>query len=252
MIIVVQLIKSNYMQILNTKSPKQFLFLVLLSFLITPVLGQKVRSETGNINSKKYSGYSIIIADEMEKVSDFWLNELKGIGKLRRKRDFHQIEEFNLPDEYYPEAIYYTRVTDRDSTSSKIWIALDPETLLGGESGQENVNLALENYVSSLEIAYEKYLIQLQIADAERAITFTRRQQQRLIQDARNLEYQLAESKEEKVRLLENIEKLELEILALSQRIENNKSAVSQSEIDLEKIGQMLENYRQNLRKLGN
>ena len=88
------------MQFDNSNSQKQFLFLIILLFLITPVLGQKVRTESGNINSQKYSGYSIIIADDIEKVTDFWLNELKGIGKLRRKRDFHKIEEFHLPDEY--------------------------------------------------------------------------------------------------------------------------------------------------------
>ena len=185
-----------------------------------------------------------------KKVSDFWLHGLRELSKIRRKRDFYQIEQLKLPDEYYPEAIYYTRVTDRDSTSSKIWIALDPESLLAGEGGQENVELALENFVASLEISYEKYLIELQIADAERAATFTGRQQQRLIQEGRNLEFQLDESKAEKERLLESIEKLELEILALNQRIEDNKAAVEQSDVDLEKIRKMLNKYRENLKKL--
>jgi hypothetical protein len=213
---------------------------------------QKARSESATINSQKYSGYSIIIADDTEKVSDFWLNELKSKGKIRRKRDFFQIGELKLPDEYYPEALYYTRIINRDSISSKIWIALNPETLLAGENGKENVNLALENYVSSLETEYDRYLIQLQIADAERAVTFTSRQKQRLIQNGKNLQYQLEESKAEKERLLESIEMLELEILALAQKIENNKGALDQADIDLDKINKMMETYRQNLRKLGN
>ena len=252
MIIVVQKIKSNNMQFDNSMSQKRFWFLIILLFLMTPVFGQKVRSESGNINSNKYSGYSIIIADQQEKVTDFWLVKLKEIGKLRRKRDFHQMEEFKLPDEYHPEAIYYTRVIERDSISSKIWIALDPETLLAGDSGQENVDLALENYVSSLEVGYEEYLIELQIADAERAITFTGRQQQRLIQQGKNLEYQLAESKAEKERLLETLEALELEVLALKQRIEDNEAAVEQTHVDLEKINKMIDRYREKLDKLEN
>lgn len=238
------------MQVVNTNSLKQVILLFLITCLITPLNAQNARNETGTINSKKFQGFSIIIADEQDKVSDFWINELRKNGKLRRKRDFYQIEQLNLPDEYYPEAIYYTRVRDRDSTSSKIWIALDPESLLAGESGQENADLALENYVGSLKVAYEKYLIELQIADAQRASTFTSRQQQRLIQEGRNLEFQLSESKAEKERLLESIEKLELEILALSQRIDDNKAAVEQSNVDLEKISKMLDQYRENLIKL--
>ena len=73
---------------------------------------------------------------------------------------------------------------------------------------------------------------------------------ERLVQEGRNLEFQLSESKAEKERLLENIEKLELEILALNQRIEDNKAAIEQSGIDLEKISKMLDQYRVNLRKL--
>lgn len=240
------------MYFVNTKFPKQVLILIILLLMMIPADAQKVRTESGLINSQKYSGYSIIIADDTEKVSDFWLNELRSKGKISRKRDFYQIGELNLPGEYYPEAIYYTRIINRDSISSKIWIALDAETLLAGENGEENVNLAIENYVSSLETEYERYLIQLQIADAERAATFTSRQKQRLIQKGKNLEYQLEESKAEKERLLEMIGKLELEILALTQKIEDNKVAVGQSDIDLEKINKMMETYRQNLRKLGN
>ena len=122
---------------------------------------------------------------------------------------------------------------------------------MAGEDGEDNVNLALENFTSSMELAYEKYLIELQIADAERATTYTQRQKQRLIQDGKNLEYQLSESKAEKARMLENLEKLELEILALTQKIEDNKAAVNQSDVDLEKIKSVLDQHRSNLRKLG-
>lgn len=236
----------------NNKFPSEVLSLVIFLLMITPAFGQKVRTQTGVINSQKYTGFSIIIADETEKVSDFWLNELRSKGKIRRKRDFYQIGDFKLPGEYYPEAIYFTRLINRDSISTVIWIALDQKTLLGGEKGVENVNFAIENYVSTLEIEYERYLIQLQISDAERAVTFTNRQKQRLLQDGKNLEYQLAESKAEKERMLQKLEELELEILALSQKIEDNKSALNQSDIDLEKINKILEQYRSNLRKLEN
>jgi hypothetical protein len=234
----------------NSTSEKRFWLIMVFLTLLSPVIAQEVRNENGTINSRKYSGFSVLIEDNHVKVSEFWQEELKKVGKLRRKRDFHQVEELRLPDEYHPEAIYYTRVIDRDSLSCRIWIALDPETLLAGEEGIENVNLALDKFMSSIPTSYDAYLIQLQILDAERAITFTDKQQQKLMQDIKNLEYQLEESKAERERLLQTIDNLELEILSISQKIEDSKEAVEQSHIDLEKINKMLDQYRQDLKKL--
>ena len=67
MIIVVRLVKTNYMDILNIITLRQVFLLSIFLSVITPVFGQNVRTETGNINSTKYLGFSIIIADEQEK-----------------------------------------------------------------------------------------------------------------------------------------------------------------------------------------
>ena len=172
------------------------------------------------------------------------------MGKIRRKRDFYQLEELTLPDEYNPEAIYYSRVIEIDSMTSSIWLALDPETLLAGESGVENVNLAIENYISSLSVAYKIHSIEKQIEDANQAAEFTIKQQQKLAMERKNIEYQLSESKAERDRLLQTIETLELEILALSQKVEDNKLATEKATLDLDKINKMKEQYRQNILKL--
>ena len=172
------------------------------------------------------------------------------MGKIRRKRDFYQVEELTLPNEYNPEAIYYTRIHEIDSSSSRIWLALDPETLLSGESGLENVNTAIEKYISSLPVSYEIYTIEKQIEDTDQAAEYTLKQQQKLTGERKNLEYQLAESKAERDRLLMTIENLELEILALSQKVEDNKSDSIKLSMDLEKIGRMKEQYREKLLKI--
>ena len=175
MIIVVQELKSNAMKILNSVTQKQFFLLLAMVLIITPLSAQKVRNESGNINSKKFDGFSIVINENRVKVTDFWMNELKKIGKTRRKRDFYEIEALNLEGEYNPEAIFYSRVSEKDSTSSSVWIALDPETLLSGESGVENVNLALKNYVSSIPLAFEIHSVEKQIEETNRATDFTTR-----------------------------------------------------------------------------
>ena len=86
------------MQINNSNSDKRFWLLLVVLILSAPLCGQNVRNESGTINSRKYQGFSLTIDANHEKVTGFWLEELKKTGKTRRKRDFYQIDEFKLQD----------------------------------------------------------------------------------------------------------------------------------------------------------
>jgi len=210
---------------------------------------QQVKKENGTINSKKYEGYSIVIKDDVSKVEDFWLIYLEEYSNVRRKRDFYQIEEFKLPDSYFPESVFYSRIIEKDSLG-KIWVALDPETLLGGEEGEELVNEALEQFMGSLPAEYEKNSIKKRIVEAKRVIMITENEQQALTQSTKNLSRQLEEATTEKERLNTTLENLDLEILAIKQRIENNKSDSIRSVSDLEKIRILIAQYEAELKKL--
>ena len=157
-----------------------------------------------------------------------------------------------MPSEYNPEALFYTRVIERDSTSSKIWVSLDTETLLSGEDGVANVNRALQEYLSEMPLAYEKHLVEIKIEEVERAVEFTGKQKDKFIQDQRNFEFQLEESKSERERLLNTLEQLELEILATQQKIENSKIAADQADLDLIKINKVLNLNKSKLKELQN
>jgi len=245
-------ISHKQKQFITNMIEKRFWLFIVSMILWLPGISQDVRTESGNINSKKYSGFSIRIEDKVEKVSEFWQDELKITSKTRRKRDFYEISEFQLPNEYNPEALFYTRVIERDSTSSKIWVTLDTETLLSGDDGVANVNRALQKYLSKMPLAYEKHLVEIKIEEAERAVEFTGKQKDKFLQDQRNFEFQLEESKSERERLLNTLEQLELEILATQQKIENSKIAADQADLDLIKINKVLNLNKSKLKELQN
>lgn len=237
------------MRVVNGIDLKKVVMLVAACSIYLSLNAQQVKKENGTINSKKYEGYSIVVKDATSKVEDFWLVHLKEYSNVRRKRDFYQIEEFKLPDSYFPEAVFYTRIIEKDSLG-KIWVALDSETLLGGVEGEELVNEALEQFMGSLPAEYEKNSIEKRIIEAKRVIMITENEQQALMQSAKNLSRQLEEVTTEKERLNTTLENLDLEILATKQRIENNKSDSIRSVSDLEKIRILVAQYEEDLKKL--
>lgn len=223
---------------------KVIIFLLLISY--TSVFAQSVRKQSQTVNSKKYAGYAITIEDTPQKVVSFWESYLDDLGKLRKKRDFLEISEFKIPDAFYPEAIYYSRSEAKDSTAV-IWIALDDATLLAGEEGVSLVNTSLEAMMEGIGVDYQRYAMELRIMETEQAIDFQIREQEDLASNIESLGKKLANSKEERIRLQNMLDNLELSILATAQRIENNKLAIEEGTIDLEKMNGLLEKYRQQL-----
>ena len=225
--------------------------LFVIAAIIIPLSGyaQKVRNESGNINATKFQGFSVIINGTRDKVLDFWVEYAGEMAKLRRKRDFYQMEEFKLPDAFYPEALYYVRISEKDSLGTR-WIALNPGTLLAGSEGEELVNAALIIVMEELQVAYQDDLNLNTMLVAEKAIAFTEIQELTLLHDGETFSGQLQQATDERERMLKMLENLELEILALNQRIENTRLQIEQTNTDLEKMRSVIKKYQGDLRKL--
>ncbi len=237
------------MRFVNGFIKKKVLWVIAAVIIPTSGYAQKVSNESGNINATKFQGFSIIIDDTRDKVHDFWVEYAGEMSKIRRKRDFYQLEEFKLPDAFYPEALYYVRISEKDSLG-KIWIALDPGTLLAGEEGEELVNTALNKFMAKLPVVFQENLIRKKIREAEQAIAYTEKQQLALVQDSVTFEGQLQHAGEERERVQKMLENLELEIMALNQRIENTRLQIIQTNTDLEKMKSVIKKYEEELKKL--
>ncbi len=223
-----------------------FFLLFLLSF---SVFSQSTKEQSQNINSRKYKGYRVVIQDVESKVSNFWNDYLDDISKTRKKRNFIEISEFKIPDSYNPEASFYSRLSEKDS-STTIWVALDPETLLSGEDGEKLVNEALEEFMNGIPLAYRRYSMELKIMETGQAISFQIKQKEGLESDNVSLSKKLVNSKEDRIKLQKTLENLELSILATAQRIENNKISLELNALDLLKMKDLLEQYRKKLKHL--
>lgn len=241
-------ILEDALRMYNVNLMGKVMFFVAL-ICISSAYAQQPKKQSQNINSRKISGWAITIDDPQTRVAPFWQGLLDDRGKLRKKRDFLEISELKLPDTYYPEATFYSRMSEKDSTTT-LWLALDAETLLGGEDGEELVDNAIQELMGSIPVAYDRYAMELRIMEVEQAISFQLKQIDGLQSDNVSLDKKLNNSKEERIRLQNALENLELSILATAQRIENNKLAITQGEADLLRIRALLEQYRQQLSEM--
>ena len=236
------------MRIVNVAIERKVIFFFLILFSLS-AYSQSVKKQSKNINSRKYPGFSVTLLGSESKVTSFWEDHITDISKIRKKRDFWQLEEFRLPDSYYPEAVYYVRLLPSESTVI-VWIALDPETLLAGDEGEGLVALALESFMVKVPLAYNHFEMDLKISDAEQAVNFQVSHHESLKQEKVRLSRHLEYSKEERIRMKKLLENLELEILATAQRIENNNVAIQQDSVDIKRMRNLLLKYRQKLAEM--
>ncbi len=236
------------MRIVNVMIGRKVIFTILVFFSLSGY-SQTVKKQSKNINSLKYAGYSITLKGSELKISTFWEEYIGKLSKIRKKRDFWQLEEFRIPDAYYPEAIYYTRTVTKDG-SSLLWIALDPETLLAGEEGEGLVSAALELFMEQVPLQYQQHEMSVRISEAEQAVDFQVRHQESLQQENVKLKQKMEYSREERIRAKKLLENLELEILATAQRIENNKVALQLDSVDINRMNILLQKYRKKLAEM--
>jgi uncharacterized protein YfkK (UPF0435 family) len=228
---------------------KRCIVILLSVFISTTLFAQSynITDASQRINNKKYDGVSSLVEGSVEKVEAFWLSYLKESGKVRRKRNYYQLDEFNVKDMANDTITYYTRVEAKDS-SSLIWIA----PLNDGLNDEEVQSLNSDNE-KILKLATRGFyvdLVQQKIDQSEDAAIFVSKNHQKLIYNGETLVQDSIATGTLKIELLAKLEETELKIKVLNQQIIDNKAAVLTTYEDLEKIKKVIEGHKRSLKEI--
>ncbi len=205
-----------------------------------------LKATTKRVEGKSRDGFSVVIHDEYETVKGDWLKKLRGISKVKKRRNFYWLAELNLPNLPEQPVEAYTQIGVKDSLAN-LWIGMK----YGDEEGaNKDAEKELENYLYTYAYEYRKAQIQEQISDAERAAQFASRKHQRLITEEKNLNNRLLDTQNEKTRLEERVSGLILEIEVLMEKIETNKKDQEATYQQLEEIKKVLEGHKNRLKAL--
>ena len=206
-----------------------------------------IKPDQQRINNSKYKGVSSQVNGEYTEVEKYWLSYLKDNGKVRRKRNYFQVSEFNIQDLGVDTLIYVTRVESIDSLGL-IWIA--PFGKNFEEEALSTLNADLEKILKKATRGYYISEVQEKIDESEAAAVVVSKNHQKLIYEGEKLVADSLATEELKLELETRLEETILKIKVLSQQIIDNDLAIKTTYEDLEQVKNVINQHKESLKKI--
>ena len=229
---------------------KHIIVILIGVFMANTLVAQSynIKDESQRVNNKKYPGVSSLVEGDFEKVEAFWLGYVKDHGKVRRKRNYHQITSFGVKNLAVDTVTYVTRVEiESDDSLGLIWLAP-----LGNfsESELKSLNGDIEKILKISTRAYYLSVVQKKIDQSEDAAIVVSKNHQKLIYQGENYVADSIAAENLKLDLETRLEETILKLKVLSQQIINNEEATLQAYEDLEKIKKVIVGHKESLKKI--
>lgn len=218
---------------------KVIIGLFCFSFLASTAQTVTVSKQQERVKGENTDGYATELEASREEVSTAWGKFLRELGKVKNGGDVLNITEPAVGGTVYAKGIIYATATGTEN-KSKVWIGL--------KEAEWNVNdiqvvyKELEALVYRFGVKVYRDKIQLQIDEAQQASDAVSRQQQRLLNQSKDLVLKLSNNEKEKIRLEKAIEANKLEHEVLLVKIANNKASqdsVANAGVQIKKVGEM-------------
>jgi hypothetical protein len=225
-------------------------FTVLLAMCVTTfAFSQKVTvaKKSDKIKGDSADGYGAALEGSKENVAAAWSRFLKELGKVRSGNDYQYVEGPAMGGTVYQTGIVYATVSGNEQNAS-VWMGIKADEWQVNDI--KIVETQLEKLVYQFGVKFYRDKIQAQIDEAVRASEAVTRQQQRLLNENKNLNLRLTNNGQEKIQLEKNLEANKLENLVLGQKIVNNKKSQDSVKLAGEQILKVIELHKERQRKV--
>ena len=229
---------------------KQIMVILISVFIANTLVAQSynIKDESQRVNNKNYPGVSSLVEGDYEKVEAFWLDYIKDHGKVRRKRNYHQITLLGVKDLAVDTVTYVTRVAiESDDSLGLIWLAP-----LGNfsEPDLKSLNGDIEKILKIATRGYYLSVVQKKIDQSEGAAIVVSKNHQKLIYQGENLVEDSVAAENLKLELETRLEETILKLKIIAQQIIDNKAATIEAYEDLEKIKKVTAGHKESLKQI--
>jgi hypothetical protein len=227
-------------------SAKKFV-VIAIAFLSLPLWGQSVKVEKGTsrIKGDQAEGYSVDLEGTPDEVTTALNKYLKSFAKLKMGVSPMTTAEVVINGVSYKNPLYAT-VKDKGQ-GTVAWIGLRESEWA---DNTDKVKKELERITYDFGVKYYRDKIQVQIDESARALQAVERQQQRLVNESKNLNLKLENNAKEKIQLEKSLEANKLENLTLLTKIDQNKQSQDSVAVAAEQIRKVVEMHKERQNKV--
>ena len=226
---------------------KLTIILILCSALDGFAQKVMVNKKSERIKDASGEGYGVELEGKKEAVASAWSRFLKDLGKVKSGSDYQFIEGPAMGGTVYATGVLYGKSNGSEEKGTD-WMGI-----LATEWNVNDITLVtaeIEKLVYQFGVKFYRDKIQAQIDEGQRAMDAVVRQQQRLVNQNKDLNTKLRNNGEEKIRLEKAIESNKLEKLVVQQKLVNNVKSQDSVKVAGEQIKSVIERYKDQQRKV--
>jgi hypothetical protein len=196
---------------------KSLLFGFILLSITTFAQSIKVTKENIQLKGESAEGFEIQLDGTFNEVESQFLKYLKPMGKTKKGDDSYSISLPLINGKNYTSPLH---IVVRDKGKGTAWLGIRPSEW---PSNTDQVKADLEKIVYDFGVNFYRDRVQVQIDESNRALQAVERQQQRLLNQNKDLGTKLENNKTQKIQLEKSLENNKLEFEALNVKIAQNK-----------------------------
>jgi hypothetical protein len=228
-----------------TKNTTLFL-LALLSCCAASAQTVTVKKENARIKNDYADGFQIDLAATYEEVEDALAKEIKTLGKSKENENYRVVSEPIVKGISYTQPVF--AMTKQVGNIVSAWIGIKKDDWKEKEG--DEVNRELEIMIHNFGVNFYRERIQKQIDESIRAQQAVDKQQQKLLNQNKDLNTKVENNKKEKIRLEQLLVDNKLEMESLIKRLEKNKKDQDSIAVASDQIKKMVEVHREKQRQV--
>jgi hypothetical protein len=226
---------------------RKFIGLLSIAYAVSvSAQSVKVTKETARIKGKNADGYEVVLEGTGSEVSEALAKYFRTFAKLKLGANPLATSEAVIGGTVYKSPVYALTKEKGDRTAA--WIGIRTDEWPADEA--EKVSRELERLTYNFGVQFYRDKIQVQIDESTRALQAVERQQQRLVNDNKNLTIRLENNQKEKVQLEKSLDVNKLEYLNLLTKIEQNKKSQDSLAIALEQVKKVVDMHKEKQKKV--
>ncbi len=223
------------------------LVMMTLSFGITQSQTVIVNKQNEKVKDETLEVFVTSLDGRKEDIQSAWVRFLKDMGKLRQSGNPMTVTEPTISGTSFSNGIVYA-ASNEGEKSTTLWMGINPKEW--EDKDIKYANRELQKMLYQFGVKFYRDQVQKQIDETQQALDAVEKQQQRMLNQNKDLTIKLSNSHQEKIQLEKSLEANKLENAVLKVKLDNNKKAQDSLVNVGAQIKKVMETHKERQRKI--